>query len=442
MRLLRTSLFSILISLCILVLLSNAGLNVEGKYIYFGYVPLNIEYTRIYIVGNHDATGITIYSLPEMEIIAKFVVDRMEEREVNVPSGSMLEIVSSKPATVILAGGSDIAAVNASISTFYTSVEGGYIGREFIFRTFYKEEGSGGVYTVYALEKSEVTVYDSSGAKVMSFDLAPHEFKDFVLESSKVYRISSTGYVMFQSFFVLNLGHGSGVWKSHAVPSLEGAFVGRHFYERCIYPGYYSGGSEPPIDFVFSSSSDAKIGFYDLDGRAKFGEEAIKAGTNGSFSFQKYHLFFETNKPATLFSIANGGGLLVGGLRAGEVACINVPSDESFLFAYTQTILSLDDVEYSLEPNSTFRLPTGVHKIKADKTVLFTLVHRGSKSGVGSFETSFGACLPSIRSVEIEYPNLKISPLGETSWMTYIEAAAAVIGIVVAVLVIKKVTSR
>jgi hypothetical protein len=434
--------FSILSCALVFVLLSSARLNAETQHVYFGYVPLNVEETQVYIVGNHDDTSVDVYSLPELGTLAEFVVDRFEERSMQVPSGSMFKIISDKPVTVILAGGSDIAAVNASISTFYTSVEGGYLGREFIFRTFYKEEGSGGVYTVYALEESKVAVYDSSGAEVKSFKLSANEFKDFVLDTSKVYRITSTGYIMLQSFFVLNLGHGSGAWKSHAVPSLEGTFVGKHFGERCTYPGYYSGGSEPPLDFIFSSSSDAKIRFYDHSSRAKFKEETIQAGTKKSFSFQMQHLFFETSEPATLFAIANGGGLLVAGLKAGEAAYIYVPSEESFLFTYTQTVLSLDEIQYSLEADSAFQLPMGLHKIEADKTVVFTIVHRGWKSGVGSFETSFGACLPSIQSLELEYPEIKVLPLEETPWLLYAEAAAAVVIVVVAVFVAKKVISR
>ena len=416
-----------------------ACLKAESQFIYFGYVPSKIQdrtTAQLYVVGCQDGTSVTVYSLPNLQVLGQFTVDRMNKNSLPVSNGTWFKVVSDKPATVILAGGKDLEASVTSISTFYTSVEGGYLGQEFIFPSFADEEGSG-VYTVYALQDAQVTVYNET-AEVTSFKLAPNEFKDMSLKASEVYRLTSTGYVMLQSFSEMSPVGWQTTWKSHMVPSLEGTFLGEHFYERSINPGSTEditvGGN---LDFLFISGYDVKVSMYDIKVRNKVTEYQLTASQQKALTPNKQqHLFFESNNLATLMVLGNQGGLIVGGLKAGQSAYINVQTEESYVFAYDKTTLNLDDLKFSVLANAFFQLPTGIHKLEADKTIIFVIVHYiGS-----SYFTSFGACLPSIQSMELTYPKIDIQPIEAGFPMTYIivGAIAAVAVVVIGILVIKR----
>jgi hypothetical protein len=413
----------------------------EDQYIYFGYVPEEVEdegASLLYIVGNHDGTTVRIYLMPDFRTIADFSIDKMELRTVEVHGGEMFKVVASMPATLVLAGGTEIEERTSAISTFYTSTEGGYVGREFIFPSFHDEAGSG-VYAVYALEKAEVTIFNSAGGEVERFDLGTNEFRDFGLDSFQVFRLVSTGYVMLQSFSEKAPVGWMTIWKSHGVPSLKGRSVGTYFYARGINPGWQAGGALPKFKFMFTSAEAVRVTAFDLKEGLKIKEEKVDAGEDKPLYFFEQHFFFQTDRLAFLNILANGGGLIVGGLRGGDSVYIYVPSDESFLFAYDETVLEFDDAQYSMSANEAFRLPEGFHKIGSDKTVIIVMVDYGS----GSSLLSYGACLPSTRTFEIDLRDLEITPLGVgIPWLLYVEGGAAAAAALVAVYFIVRRTRK
>jgi len=438
----RISCSSIFPALLLLAICSNVfSPSAEDEFVYYGRVPSNIQdrtEAQLYIVGNQDATTVTVLSLPGLEILAEFIVDRLEKKTVAIPGGMLFKLVSDKPATAILAGGEGVEDGSASIATFYTSVEGIYLGREFVFMAF--SEKASDVHTVYALEDAEITIFDSSEVEARNLELPANGFEDFSLNAFQVYRLVSTGNVMLQSFSELAPIGWMTNWSSHIIPSPEGTFVGRYFYARGINPGFQAGGVEPALNFTFAAGQEAQLKIYDLKKEAKVADEEIMAGENRSLHFSEQHLFIESSNPTTLTLFANGGGLMAAGLKAGEAAYLRVPSEESFLFAsYDETVISVDDAKVSLSADNVFQLPMGLHKIEADKTVVLVMVDYGSDP----YLTSFGACLPSVHSLEQEYPELVIKPLEEGfPWMLVIGAVAGVILAAVALLVFRKVRSR
>jgi hypothetical protein len=226
------------------------------------------------------------------------------------------------------------------------------------------------------------------------------------------------------------------IWKSHGVPSLKGRSVGTYFFARGINPGWQAGGALPKFKFMFTSAEALSVTAYDLKEGLKIKDEKVGAGENKPLYFFKQHFFFQTDKPAFLSILANGGGLIVGGLRGGDSVYIYVPSDECYLFASEEAVLELDDAQYSMSGDEAFRLPEGFHKISSDKTVIIVMVDYGS----GSSLLSYGACLPSTRTFEVDLTGLKITPLGAgIPWLLYAEGgAAAAVAVVAVYFIIRK----
>jgi len=351
------------------LLLTSSILNAQSQYVYYGYVPLKIVDGRestLYIIGNHNETSVQVLSLPKSGVLAEFTIDRLEEKSLTIPNGTLFKIFSDKPIMAILAGGSEVESGIRSITTFYTSVEGGYVGREFIFRTFAKGKGLG-AYTVYALENLKITIFNSTGDEVMTFTLSPTEYKDFNLNPFEVHRLVSTGRVILQSFAQKAPGAWGGVtrWSSYFVPSPKGSFMGRYFYARGAYPGPY----KIYTNYVFTSSQEATLKVYDLEAKSKIGEEKILVGENKTFQSLRPHLFFQSDKPVMLAIYANDGGLMAACLKAGQDVYLRVPSDEGFIFAYEDTVLTMDGAQYSISADEAFQMPIGLYEIVADKNV-------------------------------------------------------------------------
>jgi hypothetical protein len=425
----------------IFLIFSFAMLNsaAQDQHVYYGYVPLRVGESgeaKLYIVGNHDGTSVKVLSLPDIVVIAEFTVDKLEEKALSLPNGTFFKIVSDRPVTAILAGGDEVEAVTRSITTFYTSVDGGYVGREFVFRTFAKGRGLG-AYTLYAVEASEVTIFNSTGDEVISLKLSANEYKDFNLNPSEVHRLVSTGRVMLQSFAQKAPGAWGGVtrWSSYFVPSPEGGFMGRYFYARGAYPGPY----KIYTSYVFTSSQESALRIYDLEAKSKMSEEAVPAGGNLTFQSLRPHIFFQSEKPMMLAIFANDGGLMAACLKAGQEAYVRVPSDESFIFAHEDTVLVMDGAQYSISADEAFQLPIGLHQIQADKNVILIMVDYGVVSSL----PSFGACLPSVQLADIEYPDLKIVSLEPGfPWLTIVGAVVAVVAVAGVVIALRRVRSR
>lgn len=427
MRIIRLLL---LLSLFILYPALNV-LSAQSQNVYYGYVPLKVGYptAKLYIIGDHDDTKVQVFSLPDLKLIVDFKINKMEEKILEFSNGSFFKIVSDKAVTVILAGGSEVSKGIRSITTFFTSVNGGYVGREFIFRSFVRGEGPG-AFTVYAIEDSEIKIYDSSGSQVMNFKVPLGGFKDFNLKPFEVYRLVSTGRVMFQSFAQKAPGSWGGItrWSSYAIPSPEGSFMGRYFYVRGAFPGPY----KVYTDYILTSNQRSAVNIYNLDAGAILKREEIPETGNLTFKSLKVHLFFQSEKPATLMIFANDGGLIVFGLKKGQTTQICIPSEEAYALSSKDAVLILDGAKYSLSKDEPFKLPSGTHEISAQENIIILMVDYGSIMSL----PSFGSCLPSIQTLSIEYPNLKVTPpRAEFPWLTVI-GAVATIAVVAAVLIL------
>ena len=228
MRKIRCSVL-LTIALISLILLSFTEISISAQhgntYIYYGYIPSRIfvnefhedsgrweilkdtimDHGTVGIIGITDATDVKVYTLPDKRLVKKARIGRYEKLLVDLPNGTLFKICSTKPVSVMLMGGRLLDKGQLQTSTFFTSVDGGYVGKEFIFLQvghpyFYPVLWVGWHYRhfgfstrVMALEDSHITLKDEDGRVIMKFDLKANEEKTLNVHTSEFITSSQRG---------------------------------------------------------------------------------------------------------------------------------------------------------------------------------------------------------------------------------------------------------
>jgi len=434
---------------------------------YYGYVPTKIwrnvtrlsnltglaEYfidpdsvtamAELVIVGNSDATSVTVYELPKAEALGEFTVDKLEKVTVRLLNGTFFKVLSSKPATVMLSGGTGRgdAIARAGISTFFTSAEGGYVGKEFIFMAVQPEfpgenvgEDAALYHRVYALEDSDVTLQDADGVTVSSFRLEANKVKGFILKPLAVYRVVSTGNVMVQTFTTE-----ANRARTVICPAVEGGFWGRRFQGSGSGDIWrYGGGAYSDRLFIFTGLDDAKLAFFNLEFKRKMGEETLPGGGNLSLDLRVDHVRVEADKPILMMFKSDESqdecGLAAAGLKGGQRALIYVPKGETYIFTEEESTVTVDDVQNRLPADGILPLWSGLHTVSASKNVVIQVMNLAPTQGFGTF----GACLPSVQSLSISN-DVKLKPVEEELPLTLIAGGAGVVAVaIVALLAVRR----
>lgn len=426
---------------------SYAKGEMNNEYIYFGFVPSKIYIYRpekivggeilgrefyldersvrteaeLTILGNHNETNVKIFLFPGPSLKEDFWVNRLEKRVFKIQNGSFFKIVSSKPVTVVLAGGEGVEVGNDAVSTFWTSTDGGFIGKEFIFQAIQGKVGSS--YYLYALEDCEVKLLSENGVEAAKYSLKAGDVKNLLeVTQFKTYRIASTGMVMLQSF------SGS---RSVFFPSLEGGFVGKTFVGRAeAKPGEVW---QEWQFLVVNPLKDTKVKIMDLEYKRPYDEFEVPSGNNYSLKIKPSLIFVESDNPITVMHLSYGhpfksnyigGGLVCLVIKAGQTAPLYVPEEsEAYLFVAEETIIDLDGARLRLEEDELIQLQPGFHLLSSNKNSLLMMAHRPLlPPNQGLY--SFGICIPPIQSANLEYSvklNLTSSP--EIPWMLIIVGA-------------------
>jgi len=229
------------------------------SFTYYGFIPSDIRERPegfLWVTGNYDGTHCQLYNLSDNKILKEFTVNRMELKAFTLPSGTLFKIVSNKPVTVIIKGRAKLGNFNADATTNYPSVEGTYVGKEFIFTA---NTGVAGhvPYRIFSLEETTVKITGADGSVLKEAKLPANGFLSFSPKNGTVYHVESTGYIEVASFN----------WQeSYFVPAATGGFVGKIFYgsgtkDLTMYRPLY----------VFSVLG-AKVKVFDL-GAGKWAEE-------------------------------------------------------------------------------------------------------------------------------------------------------------------------
>jgi len=399
-----------------------------------GLDPRSVQLSaRLVLTASGDETRASAFLLPEGRLLGEFALNSMERVELSLPNGSFFKVVSNRPLSVVLTGGVEVGE-SSGVSTFQTSVEGGYVGKEFVFLALeskYPSRGRANLLPqkVYALEESDVTIWDKNGTRRAEFRLLANGLKELSLTPDRVYRLEATGNVMVQTFAIGEFGS-----KSCFYPAVEGGFLGRLFYGSGYVPE--AAGVPPKRGFVASSPGRPTLRMANLEFQRPYEEFPM----NDSWAFlpsrelSLSHLLLEAETPILLYfksdeNSTDGGGVAVGGLKAGQVAYVYVPPGESYLFAAEETVVTLDDVEFRVPADGILTIPEGVHKLSASGNVLLEVVNE-AWNGL----STFGVTLPSIESLSIQNEGLRLRKVGEEGlpW-TYIVAGVAAVALVVVV---------
>jgi len=283
------------------------------------------------------------------------------------------------PATVLLMGGAPVDnwpeeppekwPNRANISMFLISTEDTYMGKEFIFLAtcYITPPGwDGGTFRVYALEDSDIKIYDREGRVVYDFKLKANEVKWLSLKGFRIYRLVSTGNVMACTC-ALRINY------PMFYPTPTGGFVGKVFY------GPFADKFEPECAwrYIITSVEDTKVKLVDLDRKPVLDEVEVRGGEKVEPSEISLNMFIESEKPIVVLMgdwfVSTGVTFM--GLRAGQTACIYIPEGEAYLFSYKDTTVVIGEVTYRLKTGEWISLLTkGICRISTDSTVLIEIV--------------------------------------------------------------------
>jgi len=178
----------------------------------------------ISLVAPQDDTNVKVYTLEDdtWAFHAELNLNMMEKRFISFPNGTIFKVGSNHLVSAMLLGEGDPNISKGSgptPATFYASMDGCYVGKEFVFVASQWVFGS--PYTMLALEDAEVTVTREDDVKT-SFTLKANAYKELQLEPFSAYRVESTGNIMIQSG---GPGDQYTARRSFFVPTAKGGFL-------------------------------------------------------------------------------------------------------------------------------------------------------------------------------------------------------------------------
>jgi len=402
-------------------------------------------------VGYNDSTHVWIYNLSggvsRLEDV--FTINRMEVYNIRIPPGSFIKIVADKP--VFAAGYSCKPGSNESSggNTYYTCTEGGYIGKEFIFAPVIAKrmiDPALDRHVVFALDRSNVRLYDADGNLLESFTLEPYSYKllDYrLLKPHRSYRLVSTGRIMLSAW--------KGQGGNHA-PALEGGFSGKTFFAA---PGIVDLG----VIIIMGSGEAKAIAWGDMpqvyvSGRISPGKPLVKIGLPGRGSLSYTIVQASSGELSVIagdfselcgIDVAYiGGDVDVFGCASNETVWLYVPEKGDAVgvvfIPFNDTLLEVDGGFSRHGADETIMLGPGYHQVKPSKPVIIVVTYP-SCWGLGKWgspgSVDWGAALPFPRDLEAvhEVPSLPRKGLPTL----YVAAALAIIvALLVAALIIRK----
>jgi len=465
---------------------TDFSLGNQTEYIYYGIVPAKLyrynvtdgsnrnsrwqlqssaNRSLLTIVAANDNTNIKVYDLTlgKSEIRQ---LNTLERYSLLLANGTFFKVVSDKIVSVLLLNTQSIPTSNDTSGplphTFYTSTDGLYVGKEFVFMA--SQYITDVYYSILALEKATVTVTKDDGTILTTLSLEANLYKTLMLSSFRNYKITSTGNIMVQSGGA-DLPYLGGDCHCFAVPSAKGGFVGTFFLTRSV-PNW-----DLKMDFGYrvSSTEDTTVKVFDLETKKLITQLSVKGGSGVAFKPSANAIAVQSDKPITLSLIHNGSieqskpaaggnptygiysgyseGITFVGVRPTVETEIYLPvnaQNNVFFFASEDTQVSIDgEITQTISADSyhLFTLP-GTHKITSNKNIIVEITHwNGEPDYQGILFT--GAIIPCIQTVNTD-PTVILTPIEEGFPIMYIiiGAGVAAVAVIVAVLVMRSRSSK
>jgi hypothetical protein len=380
----------------------------------------------------------------------------MEKHLVLIANNTVFKVVSDKQVSVLLLNYQIMPAAIVTEGplpyTFYTDINGLYVGKEFYLmaseQIYYSENK---FYTIFSLETSMVTVTRDDGQQ-NKYSLYVNSYTTLMLDTCRVYKIKSTGNIMVQS---------SATWadiggispqryrSSYQVPCATGGFVGQVFFAKS------TDGWDPDRDYGFriSALEDTKVKVFDLKTKQLVSDLSVKGGAGIGFQPAADAIGVQSDKPITLSYVNNGSlgtsrtaqygvGVMSIGIRPNQSTPIYLPTKayvEVYFFANEETELLIDGSSQTIRPNQPKLLIfIGTHTVQANHNVIMQINFWPNTPEYQGLWFS-GVAIPCIETVANK-PTVTITPFEEGFPMMYIiiGAGAIAVVIIVAILLMRK----
>ncbi len=406
------------------------------------------------IVASNDNTNVKVYDLTSNNLISEKNLKSMERHYVLLNNGTRFKVVSDKHVSVLLLNYQqlpDIPSQGPLPHCFYTSTDGLFVGKEFVFMA---SQGTiGTYYTILAVESSEIKI-TRDDRQEQTLKLDANSYRYVQLTPFRIYKITSTGNIMVQSGAISGIGAQDST--CFPIPSAEGGFTGKFFLTRAFKAIEWGWDPERDYGYRALAAEDTHIKIYDLETRQVIGEYDVKAGSGVGFRPNAYAIAVVSDKPITLWHLHNGsiinsaagggGGVYEGyangvmfiGIRPNEEAVIQLPTEahvEAYFFAKEETQLYIDEIPVTLKPDQPYLFTQpGLHSVKSNRNVILQI-------NIWPREPEFqglwfkGSVIPCVERLNVN-PEVTISSLEGGFPIIYIIVGVVAVVIVAAVAVL------
>jgi hypothetical protein len=438
------------------------GIEIQPYYV--GSVGINGKLVAtkamLAIAASEDNTNVKVYDLRLGTVLDQGILNSMEKRLVLLANGTQFKVVSDKIVSVELLNYQIMPSASVTEGpiphTFYTDVNGLYVGKEFILMASEQPGVTsggtsavvGGFYTIFALEPSTVTVTRDDNTE-HTYTLGANEYDFLLLTPFRVYKFESTGSIMIQSGTISNKGNAADT-ACFAVPSAQGGFVGTTFYTRSLKSQEW--GWDPLRDYGYRimALEDAHVSVYDLETQQVLMEVTVSGGSGTTIQPVAEAIAVQSDRPITLTQFYNGSiergstgggwqyagyvnGMMFITIQPNEDTMVQLPTEayvKAYFFTSEETQLTLDTLPLTIHANTPYEYTMpGTHVIRADHNVILQInFWPNEPENQGLWFR--GTAIPCIETVNLN-PDVTLTPLGGGFPMMYIMIGAAVAAVVV-----------
>jgi len=419
-------------------------------------------YALLAVVSAWDNVDVKVFNLTAKQLIAQTTLKSMQPLYLLLRNGTFFKVVASKPVTVQLVNYNQtpkfpLTLLPPTIHTFYYSVDGTYVGKEFV---FVAAQGSltATDYTILAVEPAEVIVERDDG-QTFTLKLDANGYKYVTLTPFRVYRVRSSGNIVVMSGAIPGIG--TYETTCFAVPSVQGGFTGTYFLTRAFKAIEWGWDKVRDCGFRVLAVSETKITLYDLETQNKIGDYVVPAEGGITLRPNAYAIALVSEHPVTFNFMHNGsieienagmhGGFYCGYprstmfllLKPSEDTMMQIPSNASvevYFFAKEDTEVMIDDtlrIRVEADAPYLFAIP-GVHKVRSDKEVLVQ-INMWPRYPPEQGLWFSGYVIPPLESASLK-PNVSVTLPGTKAPTAYYYAvgAGAVIVVAIALMVMRR----
>lgn len=481
--LLFLSVLSLIFSIKPVILKEGIVYDIGVSRVFYVHVPPSDNFRDLIIaIGLYDNTHVSIYDITDSEaatLVSEGMVNKKESFYFKAAPRKYYKIIADKPIAAWLVGGAahnwpDNNYAGCGGSTFYPSVEGSYVGREFIFM-------AGGTYNAntawlgidiftpispapfetkcYGIEHASVSVYDASGNLLYQFDIGPGMCVNFPTICMEIYHVISTGDIMLQCA-------GGGNCFTIA-PSINGNLVGKvHYgstfawqrgcflvvaYEPCHVKVYDVDTGELLYEHTFTSAGECwyrgGLGIVtvrptiSLEKALELAAKANNVGTrNLKFESTGNIMVYVGDTETIPYEDDSPAGIgddiaFVGGIEAREFY-VYAPT-YLVIFAPSDANILINGTSYSLRADHHLTLKgPSLYYILSDQPIIIEVVGQGT--GAAATVNDYASYLLSFPNIPIVSPKTSARSPFDIMYIIIIFVVVAICMVSILILILKK----